>query len=36
MDNAPYHSVKKEKIPNTTTKKVDIIKWLQEKGEIID
>ncbi|KAE9521391.1 hypothetical protein AGLY_018213 [Aphis glycines] len=36
MDNAPYHSVKKEKIPNTTTKKADIIKWLQEKGEVID
>ncbi|XP_060880721.1 uncharacterized protein LOC132952438 [Metopolophium dirhodum] len=36
MDNAPYHSVKKEKIPNTTTKKADIIKWLQDKGEVID
>jgi len=36
MDNAPYHSVKKEKIPSTTTKKADIIKWLQEKGEVID
>jgi len=36
MDNAPYHSVKKEKIPNKTTKKADIIKWLQEKGEVID
>jgi len=29
-------SVKKEKIPSTTTKKADIIKWLQEKGEVID
>lgn len=36
MDNAPYHSAKKEKIPSTTTKKADIIKWLQEKGEIIN
>ncbi|XP_025191554.1 uncharacterized protein LOC112591831 [Melanaphis sacchari] len=31
MDNALYHSVKKEKIPNTTKKKADITKWLQEK-----
>lgn len=36
MDNAPYHSVKKEKIPNSTSKKADIIKWLQEKGQVID
>lgn len=36
MDNAPYHSMKKEKIPNTNTKKQDIIKWLLEKGQIID
>lgn len=36
MDNAPYHSVKKEKIPNTATRKPDIIKWLQEKGQVID
>lgn len=36
MDNAPYHSVKKEKIPNTKTRKSDIIKWLEEKGEVID
>lgn len=36
MDNAPYHSVKKEKVPNTTTKKADIIKWLQEKRGVIN
>lgn len=36
MDNAPYHSVKKEKIPNTSTRKADIIEWLQEKGQVID
>jgi len=36
MDNAPYHSMKKEKIPNTSTKKADILKWLQDKGEVID
>lgn len=36
MDNAPYHTVKKEKIPNTSTRKADIIKWLDEKGEVID
>ncbi|XP_050064711.1 uncharacterized protein LOC126553608 [Aphis gossypii] len=36
MDNTPYHSVKKEKIPNTTTKKTDIIQWLQDKGEVIN
>ncbi|XP_060854825.1 uncharacterized protein LOC132932459 [Rhopalosiphum padi] len=36
MDNAPYHSVKKEKIPNTNSRKADIIKWLEEKGQVID
>lgn len=36
MDNAPYHSMKKEEIPNTSTKKADILKWLQDKGEVID
>lgn len=36
MDNAPYHSVKAEQIPNTNTRKADIIKWLEEKGEVID
>jgi len=33
MDNAPYHSMKKEKIPNSTTRKANIIQWLQEKGD---
>jgi len=36
MDNAPYHSVKCEKIPNKSTHKADIIKWLEDKGEVID
>ncbi|XP_050064390.1 uncharacterized protein LOC114128157 [Aphis gossypii] len=36
MDNTLYHSVKKEKIPNITTKKADIIQWLQDKGEVIN
>lgn len=31
MDNAPYHSVKKEKIPSTSWKKKDIQDWLSEK-----
>ncbi|CAI6374522.1 unnamed protein product [Macrosiphum euphorbiae] len=34
MDNAPYHSVKLEKIPTTAWKKADIIGWLQSKGEV--
>lgn len=36
MDNAPYHSVKIDKAPTSGTKKADIIKWLQDKGEVID
>lgn len=32
MDNAPYHSVKKDKIPVTSWKRADIITWLQEKN----
>ncbi|XP_051158574.1 uncharacterized protein LOC127279959 [Leptopilina boulardi] len=32
MDNAPYHSVKVEKVPISTWKKVDIQNWLKEKG----
>ncbi|XP_050420426.1 uncharacterized protein LOC126833253 [Adelges cooleyi] len=36
MDSAQHHSVKLDKAPTSTTKKADIIKWLQEKGEIID
>lgn len=36
MDNAPYHSVKLDKAPTSATRKADIIKWLQDKGEVID
>lgn len=36
MDNASYHSVKLDKAPTSSTKKADIIKWLEDKGEIID
>lgn len=32
MDNAPYHSVSINKIPNTSSRKRDIIEWLQQKG----
>jgi transposase len=32
MDNAPYHSVKMDKIPVISWKKADIMKWLQEKN----
>jgi len=28
--------MKKEKIPNISTRKADILQWLQEKGEVID
>ncbi|XP_050059855.1 uncharacterized protein LOC126551127 [Aphis gossypii] len=36
MDNAPYHSVKKEKSPTSSSRKADIIKWLEDKGEVVD
>ncbi|XP_025191797.1 uncharacterized protein LOC112592046 [Melanaphis sacchari] len=36
MDNVPYHSVKKEKAPTSSTRKADIISWLQNKGEVVD
>lgn len=32
MDNAPYHSVKLEKIPNNSWRKSDIILWLEQKN----
>lgn len=35
MDNAPYNSVKVEKIPNSTWKRGEIIKWLESKGNEI-
>lgn len=36
MDNAPYHLVKKEKSPTSSTRKANIIKWLEDKGEVVD
>lgn len=32
MDNAPYHSRKIEKVPNTNSKKNEIINWMKEKN----
>lgn len=36
MDNASYHSVKIDKAPTSNAKKADIIKWLQDMGEVVD
>lgn len=36
MDNAPYHSVRTEKIPTTSSKKEVILSWLLSKGVVID
>lgn len=36
MDNAPYHSVKSEKIPNMSWKKADIVNWILSKQEDVD
>ncbi|XP_060855582.1 uncharacterized protein LOC132933290 [Metopolophium dirhodum] len=36
MDNASYHSVKLDKAPTSQTRKGDIMKWLEDKGEVID
>lgn len=36
MDNASYHSVKLDKAPTSSTKKADIIQWLEDKGEVVD
>lgn len=36
MDNAPYHSVKIEKIPNASWKKMEIIEWLESKDIAAD
>jgi len=36
MDNAPYHSVKKETFPLSSWKKEKIIQWLTIRGKIID
>jgi len=35
MDNAPYHSVKTDIIPNMSWKKQKIIDWLENKGKIV-
>lgn len=35
MDNAPYHSMKKDPVPTMSWKKQDIINWLDNRGEII-
>ncbi|XP_060855452.1 uncharacterized protein LOC132933150 [Metopolophium dirhodum] len=35
MDNASYHSVKLDRAPSSNAKKADIIKWLEDKGEVI-
>lgn len=35
MDNAPYHSVKKDPIPAMSWKKQRIIDWLVSKGEVV-
>lgn len=36
IDNAPYHSVKSERIPTMSWKKADIVNWIQSKGEEAD
>lgn len=36
MDNAPYHSVKTDTIPNMSWKKQKIIEWLENKGNIVN
>ncbi|XP_060871648.1 uncharacterized protein LOC132945867 [Metopolophium dirhodum] len=36
MDNASYHSVKKDPFPLISSKKADIISWLENKGEVVD
>lgn len=36
IDNAFYHSVKKDLVPTTTWKKDDIINWLKTKDIVID
>lgn len=36
IDNASYHSIKKDLFPVMSWKKQDIINWLESKGEVID
>jgi len=33
LDNAPYHSVKKEKTPTMSWTKANIVEWLVSKDE---
>lgn len=32
LDNASYHSVRSERIPNTSTRKQEILDWLRSKN----
>lgn len=36
MDNASYHSEKIDKAPSSGSRKADIVKWLTDKGVVID
>jgi len=36
MDNAPYHSTKAEQIPTPSSKKAEILEWLNSKGVTFD
>lgn len=36
IDNAAYHNVLEEKVPNTSTRKAEIQLWLEEKGIAFD
>ncbi|XP_046420726.1 uncharacterized protein LOC124179902 [Neodiprion fabricii] len=36
MDDAPCHSVKLEKSPDSSWKKIEIIEWLKSKGQVAD
>ena len=36
MDNASYHSVKKDPVPTSAWKKEDIQNWLKSKGVVLD
>lgn len=36
VDNAPYHSVKSEKVPTLAWKKQQFFDWLVSKGEDVD
>lgn len=36
LDNAPYHSVKSEKLPNSSWNKQNLVDWLDGKGIVAD